>query len=196
MPATAQSVSLAQLDPNSRYIIDLVIDSAVAAGLPTKSLLSKALEGISKKADGRRIVDAVRKHLGNLRTARTALGPVTDDEIIAGASVLEAGVKPQQLAPFRLRQQGRNDLEAFAVWADFLSRGVPKDEAFSAITKLWQDGADDATFHSLWNNVQADILQGLNPGAALQARLQESPRRAPASTGKPPEGPQENPSSR
>ena len=110
--------------------------------------------------------------------------------------MIEAGGKPQQLAAFKVRQQGRSDLEAFIVWVDFLGRGVPKDEAYTAITKLWQDGADDATFHSLWNNVQADILQGLTPGLALQNRIRESPGRAPTTAGKPPEGPQENTSSR
>jgi hypothetical protein len=66
---------------------------------------------------------------------------------------------------------------------------VPSEDAFSAITKLWQDGADDETFYSLWTNVQADISQGLNPGTALQNRIREAPGRATQSgTVKPPEG--------
>jgi len=197
LPAAAQDTNpLIKLDPTSRRSVELVIDSAVAEGLPTKSILSKVMEGNAKHADGRKIVDAVRKQLVLLRTARGTLGGVNDEELVAGASVLEAGAKREQLAAFKLRERGRSDLEAFTVWADFLTRGVPKDEASSAITKLWLDGADDATFHSLWNNVQSDILQGLNPGMALQNRIRESPGRAPATTGKPPEGPQENPSSR
>jgi hypothetical protein len=80
-------------------------------------------------------------------------------------------------------------LEAFVVWADFLQRTVPNEEAFTAISKLWQDGADDDTFHSLWTNVQSDISQGLNPGTALQNRIREAPGRATQSgTAKPPEG--------
>ena len=65
---------------------------------------------------------------------------------------------------------------AFVVWTDFLERTVPSEDAFSAITKLWQDGADDETFYSLWTNVQSDISQGLNPGTALQNRIRETPR--------------------
>jgi hypothetical protein len=190
MPATAQdSDPLAKLEPKSRFAIELIIDSAETAGVPTRPLLSKALEGIAKKADDRKIVMLVRKKFELLQTARVALGGVDDEELNAAASVIEAGAKPDQLTPFRLRQKGRSDLEAFTVWADFLARGIPKDEASSAITKLWRDGADDVTFHSLWNNVQTDILQGLNPGAALQNRIRESPGRAPTTTGKPPEGP-------
>lgn len=186
--ATAQD-PIFKLDPTSRRVVDLVMDSAMAERLPNRSILSRALEGVAKHADNRRIVEAVRRRLVSLRTARTRLGNVSDDELEAAASVLEAGAKPEELERFRVRPQGRTELEAFTVWADFLTRGVPKDEAFSAINKLWQDGADDATFHGLWTSVQADILQGLSPGTALQNRIRETPQRSPTTAGKPPEGP-------
>ena len=186
-PTTAQD-PIFKLDLASRNVLDVVIDSAMAAGLPSKSIYSRALEGIAKKVDNRRIVDAVRRRLVSLRTARARLGEVSDDELEAAAAVLEAGAKPEELERFRARRQARTELEAFTVWADFLARGISKDEAFSAINKLWQDGADDATFHSLWNNVQSDILQGLSPGLALQNRIREGPQRTPTTTGKPPEG--------
>jgi hypothetical protein len=190
LPAAAQDPApLAKLDPSCKYTVDVVMDSAIASGLPARSILSKALEGIAKNAPSRRICDAVKKRLVNLRTAHSVLGGVSADELEAAASVLEAGAKPEQLEKFRVRQPGRSNLEAFTVWADFLARGIANAEASSAITKLWQDGADDATFHSLWNNVQSDILQGLNPGAALQSRIRETPSRSPTSAGKPPEGP-------
>jgi hypothetical protein len=188
-PAATAQDPIFKLDPTSRNIVDVVMDSAIAEGLPNRSILSRALEGIAKKADSRRIVDAVRRRLVNLRVARNRLGHVSDDELEAAASVLEAGAKPEELERFRVKPQGRTELEAFTVWADFLARGVPKTEAFSAINKLWQDGADDATFHNLWNNVQSDILQGLSPGLALQNRIRETPQRSAATAGKPPEGP-------
>jgi hypothetical protein len=165
-----------------------MIDSANMAGLPSNPLRQMALLGLAKRADGRKIVEAVRKQLNLLRTAREVLGPVDDQELTAGASVLSAGAKPAQLATFRPRRKGRNDLQAFVVWTDFLERKVPNDDAFSAITKLWQDGADDATFYSLWTNVQADISQGLNPGTALQNRIRETPGRPAPLPVKPPEG--------
>lgn len=186
-PAASAQDPIFKLDASSRSVLDLVMDSAMAAGLPNRSILSRALEGIAKKADNRRIVDAVRRRLISLRTARARLGDVNDDELEAAASVLEAGAKPEELERFRSRPQGRTELEAFTVWADFLARGVPRADAFSAINKLWLDGADEATFHSLWNNVQTDILQGLSPGIALQNRIRETPQRAPTSAGKPPE---------
>jgi hypothetical protein len=191
-PSVAQEPDpLLRLDPNSRFAVELMIDSASAAQLPTHPLLSRALEGINRRVDGKKIVDAVRKELGYLRTARSVLGGVPDDELIAAAAVVEAGGKPAQLTVFRARHKDRSDLAAFTYWADLITRGVPSEDASSAITKLWQDGADDATFFSLWKSVQADILQGLNPGAALQNRVRETPGRAPNSKTAPPDGPQE-----
>jgi hypothetical protein len=189
LPLRAQDAApLGKLDQTTRFTIDVLMDSAVAENLPTRPLFSKALEGISRKADSRRIIDAVRKQLTYLRTARATLGAVDDEELTAAAAVLEAGARPAELVSFRARRPGRSDLEAFTIWADFLARGVPRDEASSAITSLWLAGADDATFHSLWNNVQSDILQGLTPGTALQNRIRESPGRPPTTSGKPPNG--------
>jgi hypothetical protein len=182
---------LAKLDQNCRITIQILIDSAEVAGLPARALRSIALEGVSKKADCKAIIAADRQELALLRTARATLGPVDPEELTAAAAVLRAGAKPAQLASFRVRQKGRSDLQAFTIWADLITRGVPSEDASSAITKLWEDGADDATFVSLWNNVQSDILRGLNPGTALQNRIRETPGRPPATKG-PPEGQQEN----
>ena len=181
---------------NNRYAFDLILDSAAAAGIPTGPLMSKAREGIAKKVDSRKIVEVVRKLFAELRTAHAVLGGVDEQELSAAAALIELGAKPAQLELFRPRQTGRTDITAFIVWADFLQRGIPNDEASTAITKLWRDGADDATFQSLWTNVKGDISQGLNPGTALQNRIRETPGRASTTApGKPPEG-QENQSSK
>ena len=177
---------LSKLDNNSRFAIELLMDSAETAGLPTKPLLSMALEGISRHIDDRQIVGAVRKQLGYLRVAQAELGPVAEDELTAAAAVLRLGAKPGELRPFRDRQRGRSDLAAFTYWADLISRGVPSPDASSAITKLWQNGADDATFDSLWRSVTSDILQGLNPGTALENRIRETPGRPSSPQLKPP----------
>jgi hypothetical protein len=194
--APAQDVDpLARLDATSRFAVESMIDSANMLGLPSDLLRSNALQGLALHVDSKRIIAAVRTAFSNLKTAREVLGPVNGEELKAGAAVLYAGAKPAQLAPFKARQKDRNDLQAFIVWADLITRGVPSEEASSAITKLWQGGADDATFYGLWNSVQSDILKGLNPGAALQNRIREAPGR-PTSKITPPEGQQENQSSR
>lgn len=179
LPAAAQQDRFIKLDDNSRFIIEATMDSARTLGVPDAPLRSLALEGIQKKIDNRRIADAVRTKFRHLKTALLVLGPVGDQELNAASAVLEAGAKSSQLAVFRTRQRGRNDLEAFTVWADLIYRGVPDEDASSAISKLWRDGADEAVFRRLWNDVRGDISQGLNPGAALQARVREAPVRPP-----------------
>ena len=197
LPLAAQDPDkLDKLDQTSRFAVDQAIDSANAMGLPGYYLRSTALQGIALHADPKKIVAAVRLDFNYLKTAHAALGTASAEELIAGAAVLHAGAKPTQLAPFRARQKGRSDIQAFTVWADLMTRNVPSEEASSAITKLWQDGADDDTFVGLWNAVQSDIIKGLNPGAALQNRIRETPGRPTPNKVTPPEGPQENQSSR
>ena len=187
-----QQDRMAKLDAKTRAAVELLYDSAAAEGLPTQPLRSIALLGITRKADGRLIVAAVHRKLAALRTARGVLGRVDTLELDAASSVLIAGAKPNQLETFKNRPRGRSDLSAFIVWADLIGRGVPGEDASSAIARLWEDGADDATFQSLWNNVQSDILRGLNPGTALQNRIREAPGRPPTTKGpQTPEG-QEN----
>ena len=70
---------LARLDVGSRYAFELLVDSANSEGLPVRPLRLKAYEGISKKADGRQIVAAVRRELLALRIARLQLGDVDDE---------------------------------------------------------------------------------------------------------------------
>jgi hypothetical protein len=196
LPLAAQDQDpFLRLDPKNRGAVDAMIDSAKYLGLPSATLRSLVYEGVSKKAPNDRIVTSVREQFGRLKVAQTVLGAVGDEELAAAAAVLKAGAKPAQLQQFRTRQKGRTLLEAFTDWADLISRGVPSEDASNAIGKLWQDGADDATFHRLWNDVQADISQGLNPGAALQNRIREAPGRAPVKPTQP-EGQKENQSSR
>jgi hypothetical protein len=189
LPIRAQDADpLLRLDAASRFAIDAMIDSANAMSLPGTVLRLKALEGVRKKAEAKKIVEALRKKFSYLKTAQVVLGSVGPEELDAASAVLEAGAKPNQLQVFRTRQKGRSDLEAFTTWADLMTRGVPDEEASSAIIKLWQDGADDMTFRRLQIDVQTDISLGLNPGAALRNRIREAPSRNAAKPSTPPEG--------
>lgn len=185
---------LARLEPNNRFQIEMLLDSARQAGIPAHPLLSKAYEGISKRADQRRIVAAVRSLLHALVDARAALGNnLTETEWSAAASALQAGVSPSQLARFRTDKPGKPLARALVVLADLVTRGVPVDTASSAIIQLWQRGAGDADLFGLWRDVEQDILSGANPGSALQQRAREFPVR-PGSMAPPPRQP-ETPSS-
>jgi hypothetical protein len=186
---------LAKLDPQNRFAVEVLLDSARQAQIPAHPLLSKAYEGISKHADQRRIVGAVRSLLHALIDARAALGSnLTETEWSAAASALQAGVSPSQLARFRTDKPGKPLARALVVLADLVTRGVPVDTASSAIVQLWQRGAGDADLFGLWRDVEQDILSGANPGSALQQRAREFPVRPAGSLAQPPRQP-ETPSS-
>ena len=74
---------MARLDTKTRAAVELLVDSAAAEGLPTQPLRSIALLGITRKADSRQIIAAVRRELVLIRTARNTLGRVDETELTA-----------------------------------------------------------------------------------------------------------------
>ena len=88
LPLAAQDPDqLSKLEPNTKYAVELLIDSAAMGNLPTNPLRLTALQGLSRKAGNKQIIDAVRKQLNYLRTAKEVLGPVDAEELTAAASV-------------------------------------------------------------------------------------------------------------
>src|SRR5215472_2087056 len=81
--------------------VQTIIDSAGRAGLPTRPLVEKALEGAAKGAPEDAIARAVRSLAAALGEARLALGTSTDDELNAGAVALRLGARPQDLKSLR-----------------------------------------------------------------------------------------------
>jgi hypothetical protein len=203
LPLAAQEGGdpLAKLDPNSRFQIELILDSARTLGIPTRPLLSKAYLGVSRGANPRQIVRVVRAQFAHSKEARIALGAsLTEDEFSAAAAALQAGVPTATLSKFRSERAKGPLLRALVVLGDLITRGVPTDEASSTIVQLWQDGAGDADFQGLWKGVEQDILSGQPPGIALQQRAREFPGRAsdrvtPSPSARPPEQLPDTPSS-
>jgi hypothetical protein len=171
---------LGRLDPSTRYTVEVILDSARLAGLPTGPIESKALEGITKRADGRLIRLAVRGMLQKLRDARTALGPsATTDELKAGAGALSVGITAAELAQLARTRHDKSLTYPLVVLADLVTRGVPRDTAAQTIFQLWQRGAADEDFLGLFRGVERDIVSGTDPGVALLNRAREIPSRGP-----------------
>jgi hypothetical protein len=177
--AAQDSDPLSRLDANTRFAVEVIMDSARVAGVPTRPLMLKALEGASKHADSRLILRVVRALFHALLDTRVALGAaLNESEWSAAASALQAGVPLETLAKFRGDHAGRPLTRALVVLTDLIQRGVPIPEASSAIMQLWTHGAADGDFYGLWKNVDQDIHSGQNPGTALQQRMREIPPRA------------------
>jgi hypothetical protein len=186
---------LARMTPSTRYAYELIIDSALKAGLPIERLESKALQGIARGATDRRILDAVRAESRALREARAALGErATNDELGAAASAIRIGIRPAELSQLSRARTGQVTVP-LVVLVDLVSRSVPRDTAFNTIFTLYQGGARDEDFNGLWRSVERDIVSGTDPGAALLNRARQIPPRV-TPPGTPPSGrpdPSENP---
>jgi hypothetical protein len=180
---------LARLSEGARYAIELLYDSARVAGLPTGPLESKALEGIAKRADSRRIVVQVRLMFKSLRDARAALGPgATPDELKAAAGALYVGITSVELGHLARTRHEKQLTVPLVVLADLVTRGVPRDTASTTIFQLWQRGAADEDFLGLWRGVERDIVSGTAPGVALLNRAREIPPRGPPPAAPPASG--------
>lgn len=171
---------LSKLDQSTRYAVEMLLDSARLAGLPTNPLESKALEGMSKRASGRLIVMRVREVFRTLREARVALGPqATSDELTAAAGALRVGITSAEIAQLVRTRHEKQLTVPLVVLADLITRGVPRDTASLTIFQLWQRGAADDDFLGLWRGVERDIVSGTDPGVALLNRARDVPARGP-----------------
>jgi hypothetical protein len=83
--AGAQDARLqSRMDAGTYHAVRVIIDSAKKAGLPTRPIEDKALEGASAGAPGPVIVSAIRVFTVQLGTAASALGrQATIDELRA-----------------------------------------------------------------------------------------------------------------
>jgi len=133
--ATAQSGPLdARLPASLRAKVVPLADSAAQAGLPRAPLIDKALEGVSKGADERRIVAAVRLVANNLGIARGALGAKSAPaEIAAGAAALRAGVASDALTRVRKELPGRVLTVPLSVLSALVVQGVAAPAAAEVV---------------------------------------------------------------
>ena len=175
VPALAQQQEAlddlrARLDATSFRTLSALLDSARIAGLPSAPLISKAQEGLLKKAQPIAIVAAARNLLARMRVSRDALGTATPSEIEAGASALRAGASSAQLSELRLSRAGRNVAVPLMVVADLLARGVPRDTAARAVQAMITANATDDAFNALRMNIERDISGGMSPAVAAGLR--------------------------
>jgi hypothetical protein len=182
----SQTSLIWRLDQPSRMQLEVLFDSATKLGLPAEPLYAKTLEGISKGANGRRIVEYIRKYFAAMIDARAALGTATTDELSSAAGALLAGVDRDHIARMRRGRQGKSIAVPLVILSDLVYRGVPTGDASSAMVQLTQRGALDSDFQGLWLRINQDIVSGVPPAAALQRWTRDFPGRAPPGTRLPP----------
>lgn len=155
-------------DPARRQVL-AIVDSARGERLPADELVTRALEGASKRAPDDRIVAAVRRLRAALAESRRALGQqASGEEVAAGASAIQARVPTGVLASLRRERAGSPMTVPISVLTDLIARGVPVDTAAGAVLALVR--ADDATLVAFRRDVERDIAVGAMPAAAAAIR--------------------------
>jgi hypothetical protein len=180
--ATAPPVAMAQaslrerLDSATVVAVQPVIDSAAASGLPTRPLVSKALEGAAKHADGQRIVAAVRTLSADLALARSALGAEAgEDALVAGVGALRAGASPAYLREIRETRGAPAVAWPLVVLADLVGRGVPVDTAAGVVLVLARAGAADNEYVDLQAQLRRELRAGARPDGAAHPPAPPAP---------------------
>jgi hypothetical protein len=156
--------------------VEALADSARALGIPARPLVLKALEGHAKKAEPKDILRVVRQLLADMSKARTALDSAEEDQLVAGAAAIRAGLTESQLARFRAPTRGRSPVTMLTHLSDLIGRlGVPREAATTEFMRLWASGLPDGEVVGLSRRMEQDILNGVNPGLSLANRVRELP---------------------
>jgi hypothetical protein len=133
--ANAQHSELeSRLPVSLRGAVVALADSVANVGLPRAPIIDKALEGVSKGADDRKILAAIRVVADNLGVARQALGAkAAPGEMTAGAAALRAGVSVNTLAQIRKTLPGRTLTVPLSVLSALVVQGVAAPTAAEVV---------------------------------------------------------------
>ena len=170
--AVAQDARLTLIrDDATRDVVRQVLGAAIARGMPSDPLMSKALEGVAKKATPKRIREAMNALENRMRRANELLAPTRSvDEMAAGADALYAGVPEKTLKQMRAAAPNRPIAMELGVLTEMVANGVPPKQASKMLLDLMAHGATGAQLTALGSAVQGDVAAGLKPDVALDLR--------------------------
>jgi hypothetical protein len=171
-PLRAQAVRLqSRFDPATYAALQVIIDSAKKAKLPTKLIEDNALEGASSGASGDSIIIAVRQFTKELATASATLGPgASSDELRAAVSAIDARIPVGDLKRIRRAAPKRPITTALTVLSDIAGRGVPLPTSSDLVVSLLSHKVKDSDLLTFGRWVKQDIEKGGNPSTAAIAR--------------------------
>jgi len=158
----------ARFDTLTANALRLLLDDAVAKGLPTAPLINRALEGAARRVSGTRILMVVRAHAVALADAKPALGEgSTVAELDAGATALRAGIDANTLGMVRSTRPAGTAVTALVVLTDVVQRGVPTSTAREAVITIARIPRSDDALLGLQTTVAKYSQRG--PGMAVEA---------------------------
>jgi hypothetical protein len=172
-PIQAQDYSRLTLihDDVTRSVVQNLLGGAFSRGMPTDPLMTKALEGVAKKASTKAIRNAMNALEKRMRKAQELLGKdASVDELAAGADALSVGVRERTLKDMRAAAPRRSIALELGVLTELVARKVPPAKASRLVLDLMARGATGVQLTALSNDVQGDVAAGLTPEAALDLR--------------------------
>jgi hypothetical protein len=180
-PATAQRSAYAaglssELDSATTAALLRELERASGRGLPTEPLLAKAREGRLKRAPGARIRQAVAALSLRLDSARMALGPDAEtDVLVAGAEALAAGANADALRAVRAAASHPSPGVPLGVplgaLAQLVASGVPPARATGMVVELLRRRVPSTRMVAFGNAVESDVASGRPPDDAALFRL-------------------------
>jgi hypothetical protein len=115
-----------------------LVDSVLAAGLPGAPLIDKTLEGVSKGASDSDILTAVRNVAAAIGEAHRVLGTASNDELIAAAAALRAGVSATALVDLRHSLVGLSLVVPLSMLSALVVQGITTPKATAAVIRVFQ----------------------------------------------------------
>lgn len=168
----------AQQDPTERLLdvlpaeiaADVVtrMGSARSQGLPQAAIANVAMEGIVKGRSGEEVLAAVELLVGDLGRARDALSEsgrtAGEGEIEAAAAAMRMGVDGDAVSALaRSQPSGRSLSVPLLVIGGLAQRGLPSDQALSAVSARLTAQAGDAALLGDFPEVGRELGRAMRP---------------------------------
>jgi hypothetical protein len=178
-PLAGQGTGLSsRVDASTLREVQPVLEAAGRDSLPLAALESKVLEGVAKNVPPQQIGVVVRALAEDLRGARVTLRdvlpsrPITDGEIVAAAMARRQGIGADALRALSIAGPEGGSLEIpMTVLSELVRRGVPTDEATSAMSQILRAGVSMQVAAQIPGRVDGGMTSGAPPGRALADAL-------------------------
>lgn len=169
-------------DPEANAQLAKIVSATQQKGLPTDPILAKVRYGVELHAAPTRIVAAARAVASRLEVARDALAPrATDLDIAAGEGALGSGMTSDEhpsvqsvadaLRAVRAASPNQPVVVPLGVLSQLLASSVPVKRAATIVTDLIRRGATTSQLATLGNDVNSDVLYGMQATYALDLRM-------------------------
>ncbi len=163
---------LARLDAPTAAIVQAIVDSARAVGIPSEPIIDRALHAAARQMSASRTLAAVRARVVQLGAAHAALAPATESEVIAGADAIGSGASARTLSDLRRARPSTELTVPIGVLADLIGRGVARDTAAAVMLQLASMDIRDKELTEFRRMVDRDIALGALPTAAVAIRAE------------------------